>query len=108
MILGEQLKFDGNDVAGLDVTKRIEFIGSAILYTSRCERAHGDYFSPFISDKASMKTYDHWYWLLSATLALHSILLIKYGEYQQEEIVTPISVAASISFNSTFFIATDK
>lgn len=108
MMLGEPLKFDGKDVAGLDEARRIEFIGSAILYTSRCERAHGDYFSPFISDKASMKTYDHWYWLLSVTLAMHSILLMKYGEYRKAEIVTPISVATSISFNSTFFVATDK
>lgn len=104
MILGEPLKFDGNDVKGLDEAKRIEFICSAILYTSRCERAHGDYFSPFISDKANMKTYDHWYWLLSTTLALYSILLMKYGEYRKEETVNSVSIADSIAFNSTFFV----
>lgn len=49
----------------LGLEKRLEFLLSCVLYTSRCERFHGDYFSPFKSDRADLDTYAFSYFLLS-------------------------------------------
>lgn len=70
MVNGERLTFFGKEVEGLSFSGRIEFIVSCILYVSRCERFHGDYFSPFISDKARYVLYAHWYWMLIMTQTL--------------------------------------
>ena len=49
----------------LGLEKRLEFLLSCVLYTSRCERFHGDYFSPFKSDRANLDTYAFSYYLLA-------------------------------------------
>ena len=49
----------------LGIENRLEFLLSCVLYTSRCERYHGDYFSPFKSDRAGLDTYAFSYFLLS-------------------------------------------
>lgn len=49
----------------LGIENRLEFLLSCVLYTSRCERFHGDYFSPFKSDRAGLDTYAFSYFLLS-------------------------------------------
>lgn len=66
-----QLILKGNEVVVnghkhfLGLEKRLEFVLSCILYTNRCERFHGDYFSPFKSDRADLDTYAFSYYLLS-------------------------------------------
>lgn len=70
MVNGERMTFFGKEVEGLSFAERIEFIISCILYASRCERFHGDYFSPFMSDKARYSHYAHWYWMLLMTQTL--------------------------------------
>lgn len=49
----------------VNLEKRLLFMLSCVLYTNRCERFHGDYFSPFKSDRAMLDTYAFSYYLLT-------------------------------------------
>lgn len=64
----------------LELDKRLEFLLSCILYTSRCERFHGDYFSPFKSDRANMDTYAFSYYLLSFSYIYLWMLINRHCE----------------------------
>lgn len=101
LVKGERLTFNGIEKAGLSEAKRYEFIISAILYTVRCERYHGDFFSPFYSDRASLKTYRHWYWLLTVTMTFFWIVLMKYNRHLGLDDITEQSMLSSIDYNIT-------
>ena len=58
--------------------KVIELIISGILYTSRCYRFHGDYFSPFKSNRSSLSHYYEYYYFLIYTYAMFWYLLYCY------------------------------
>lgn len=100
LVKGERLTFNGIEKSGLSEVKRYEFIISAILYTARCERYHGDFFSPFYSDRASLKTYRHWYWLLTVTLTFFWIILMKYTLHVGLNEITEQSMLSSIDYNT--------
>ena len=55
-----------------------ELIISGILYTSRCYRFHGDYFSPFKSNRSSLAHYYEYYYFLIYTYAMFWYLLYCY------------------------------
>lgn len=66
----------------LRMQERITFILSGILYSSRCERFHGDFFSPLKSDRSTLNTYYGQYWLLAVSymffwMAVHQYLVKK-------------------------------
>ena len=58
--------------------KVMELIISGILYTSRCYRFHGDYFSPFKSNRSSLSHYYEYYYFLIYTYAMFWYLLYCY------------------------------
>lgn len=67
----------------LDIEKRLLFMLSCVLYTNRCERFHGDYFSPFKSDRASMDTYAFSYYLLSFSYIYLWTLIYQHCEWKK-------------------------
>lgn len=81
-----QLILKGKDVEvegamyQLPLERRLEFMLSCILYTYRCERFHGDYFSPFKSDRANLDTYAFSYYLLSFCYIYQWILIYRHCE----------------------------
>ena len=64
ILRGEDVEVHGKHYQ-LGIEARLEFMLSCVLYTYRCERFHGDYFSPFKSDRANLDTYAFSYYLLS-------------------------------------------
>ena len=63
VLRGEKLIINGHHHT-LDFNKRIEFVISCMLFFIFFERAHGDYFSPFKSDRAHLDTYAFSYYML--------------------------------------------
>lgn len=64
VLKGEEVDVNGHHYQ-LGFEARMEYVLSCILYANRCERFHGDYFSPFKSDRATMDTYAFSYYLLA-------------------------------------------
>lgn len=96
MLRDDKLTFFGKEVKGLSKENRYLYIISVILYTSRCERFHGDYFSPFGSNLASFGTYAHWYWMLCMTHALFWIVFYRYSQKIDLNILSTKSIIDSI------------
>lgn len=82
ILKGEKIVLE-NQFYELDVAHRLEFLVSGVLYTSRCERFHGDYFSPFKSDKATLYTFYDFYYQLITTYTLFWCLLYKFINYRK-------------------------
>ena len=61
-------------------SKIAELIISGILYTSRCYRFHGDYFSPFKSNLSNLTRYYEYYYFLIYTYAMFWYLLYIYTD----------------------------
>lgn len=69
LVRGEDFEFGGHHHQPLDFSTRVLFMLSVVLYTSRCERFHGDVYSPFKSSIASLNRYYEYYYLtLCSTL----------------------------------------
>jgi hypothetical protein len=64
ILKGEKVTVNGHDHQ-LSLENRLIFVLSCIIYTNRCERFHGDYFSPFKSDRANLDTYAFSYYTLA-------------------------------------------
>ena len=60
--------------------KRIELLLSVVLYSSRCERFHGDIYSPFKSSKAKLTTYYEYYFLTQCCLFFFWLQMYKLVE----------------------------
>lgn len=79
--------FKGKDVRVGDTTykpmayhHRIEMLLSVMLYTSRCERFHGDIYSPFRSSKTKLTTYYAYYFLTLCSYIVFWVLFYKLIE----------------------------
>ena len=70
MFRGSPISVQEKNLPPLEEYKRLWLMMSGILYTARNERFHGDNFSHFKSDLASIKTYGHFYYLLIFTYSL--------------------------------------
>ena len=80
----------------VDIEKRLLFMLSCVLYTYRCERFHGDYFSPFKSDMATLKTYAFSYYLLTFSYVYLWTLIYQFCEWQRlGEICSLTNILAS-------------
>jgi hypothetical protein len=79
ILKGEEVEVNGSKYQ-LAMEKRLEFMLSCVLYTYRCERFHGDYFSPFKSDRANLDTYAFSYYLLSFCYIYLWILIHRHCE----------------------------
>ena len=73
----------GNHKYTLSIQQSLTFCISCILYTSRCERVHGDYFSPFKSERSSLRQYYDYYWLMLVSYTLTMLLILKYCEKKE-------------------------
>lgn len=69
--------FNGKKVDTLTLNKGLQMLINVILYTSRCERFHGDFYSPFRSTLTKMDTYYNYYYLTVASYTLFWCVLHK-------------------------------
>lgn len=95
ILRGEKVTVNNNDFK-VDIEKRLLFMLSCVLYTYRCERFHGDYFSPFKSNMATLKTYAFSYYLLTFSYVYLWTLIYQFCEWQRlGEICSLTNILAS-------------
>lgn len=82
ILRGEKVTVNSNEYM-VDIENRLLFMLSCVLYTYRCERFHGDYFSPFKSDKATLNTYAFSYYLLTFSYVYLWTLIYQFCEWQK-------------------------
>ena len=82
ILSGEKVTVNNNEYT-VDIEKRLLFMLSCVLYTYRCERFHGDYFSPFKSDMATLNTYAFSYYLLTFSYVYLWTLIYQSCEWQR-------------------------
>lgn len=82
ILKGEKVMVNNNEYM-VDIEKRILFMLSCVLYTYRCERFHGDYFSPFKGDMATLNTYAFSYYLLAFSYVYLWTLIYQFCEWQK-------------------------
>lgn len=82
ILRGEKVTVNDNEYT-VDLEKRLLFMLSCVLYTYRCERFHGDYFSPFKSDMATLNTYAFSYYLLTFSYVYLWTLMYRFCEWQR-------------------------
>ena len=100
ILRGKELVFADKSFDPFDEWTRLRIVVSSLLYTARNERFHGDNFSHFKSDRASLKTYHHFYYLLMVTYSLLWILLLRLClRTGITTFVTPEQVKISIDKN---------
>ena len=61
ILRGKEVDIEGKVLKPLELEKRIELYVSCVIYSSRCERFHGDYYSPLKSSLADLATYYEYY-----------------------------------------------
>lgn len=59
---------------------RLVFYITCVLYTARCERFHGDYFSPFKGSMSTVGTFCNYYWQMVSCYFLTWLVLYSYAE----------------------------
>lgn len=82
ILKGEKVMVNNNEYM-VNIEKRILFMLSCVLYTYRCERFHGDYFSPFKGDMATLNTYAFSYYLLAFSYVYLWTLIYQFCEWQK-------------------------
>lgn len=85
IINGNPVKIVEHPYKALSLQERITFILSGILYSSRCERFHGDFFSPLKSDRSTLGTYYGQYWLLTVSYMFFWMTVHQYLEKKKVE-----------------------
>lgn len=85
ILKGTQITMGKHTYHELNLQTRITFIISGILYSSRCERYHGDFFSPLKSDRSTLKTYYEQYWLLTISYMFFWMVIHRYLEKEGVE-----------------------
>jgi len=89
--------FQGLVVKPLDMRARFQMLINVILYTSRCERFHGDIYSPFRSTRTKMDTFYNYYFLTLASYILFwSVLHKLLSQKHLPLFVTPASIKACV------------
>ena len=74
---GLDADFNGKIIDSLTLNKSLQMLINVILYTSRCERFHGDFYTPFRSTRTKMDTYYNYYYLTVASYTLFWCVLHK-------------------------------
>lgn len=77
ILQGRDVDINGVKLKSLDLSKRVEFYVSCVLYSSRCERFHGDHYSPLKSSLADLGTYYEYYYFLIFSYALWGLFMNK-------------------------------
>lgn len=98
ILRGKEVDIEGNVLKPLELEKRVELYVSCVIYSSRCERFHGDYYSPLKSSLADLATYYEYYFLLIYTYFLWGIVMFKIQQLEGEhEALTVSAMCDSIS-----------
>lgn len=84
---GRDVQVGDNTYRPMAFNDRIEMLLSVMLYTSRCERFHGDIYSPFKSSKTKLTTYYEYYFLTLCSLIVFWILFYKLIERESNGLV---------------------
>lgn len=80
LISGQDIQVGEKTYKPIPLCNRIELLISGILYTSRCERFHGDIYSPLKSSKTTLRTYYEYYFLTLATILFFWVTFYKLIE----------------------------
>lgn len=80
LIQGKDFEFGGNKYNSIGFADRVHVLLSVVLYTSRCERFHGDIYSPFKSSISSLNRYYAYYYLTLASLLIFWTIMNKIVE----------------------------
>lgn len=98
ILRGKEVNIEGKVLKPLELEKRVELYVSCVIYSSRCERFHGDYYSPLKSSLADLATYYEYYFLLIYTYFLWGIVMFKIQQLEGEhEALTVSAMCDSIS-----------
>lgn len=84
---GLDIQVGDNNYKPMPFNNRIEMLLSVLLYTSRCERFHGDIYSPFKSSKTKLTTYYEYYFLTLCSIVVFWILFYKLIEREGKELI---------------------
>lgn len=81
---------------GLSLKQRIDLFINGILYTSRCERFHGDVPSPFKNSlNTSLSRYQSYYYMAAMTTIFYYCILYKEASFSDIEIFSLNNIAVS-------------
>lgn len=80
LLNGQDIQIGDTSYKPIPLCDRIELLISGILYTSRCERFHGDIYSPLKSSKTTLLTYYEYYFLALASMLFFWIAFYKLIE----------------------------
>lgn len=95
---GEEVMIAEKRKYKLSLKERIDFVTDCILFTSRCERFHGDYFSPFKSERNSLRNVYQYYWQTLVAYTFFWLFICCYCEKKGlPEIVKIESVVNSVN-----------
>ena len=97
LMSNQDADFQGIVVKPLEMRAKFQMLINVILYTSRCERFHGDIYSPFRSTRTKMDTFYNYYYLTLASYILFwSVLHKLLSQRQLPQFVTSTSIKASV------------
>lgn len=100
ILQGKEVNINGKVLKPLNLEKRVELYVSCVIYSSRCERFHGDYYSPLKSSLTDLATYYEYYFLLTYTYALWGMLMHKVQQIEGKNGALTVSAICD-SINKT-------
>lgn len=77
ILQGRDVDINGVKLKSLNLSKRVELYVSCVLYSSRCERFHGDHYSPLKSSLTDLGTYYEYYYFLFFSYTLWGLFMNK-------------------------------
>lgn len=80
LLNGQDIQVGVTSYKPIPLCNRIELLISGILYTSRCERFHGDIYSPLKSSKTTLLTYYNYYFLTLTSMLFFWVIFYKLIE----------------------------
>jgi len=80
LLNGQDIQIGDTSYKPIPLRNRIELLISGILYTSRCERFHGDLYSPLKSSKTTLLTYYEYYFLTLTSMLFFWVTFYKLTE----------------------------
>lgn len=87
---GEAISIDGISFQA-SLSEQISILINGLIYTYRCERAHGDRISPFKSSTAKLSTYAFCYYCFISVYSMFLILLFPLYHFSENEICDNVS-----------------
>lgn len=85
LLNGQGIQIGDTSYKPIPLCDRIELLISGILYTSRCERFHGDIYSPLKSTKTTLLTYYEYYFLTLTSMLFFWVTFYKLIERNGNE-----------------------